>query len=288
MTQAELDAEYDVERSVPDFMVHARHFIDESKLARHRVNCRLDVAYGPTLDEHLDLFPARRGPAPVVVFFHGGYWRMLSSKDFSMAGLGPAALGAAVANVNYSLCPKVAIDEIVRQARAAVAWTHAHAADFGGDPDRIFVAGHSAGAHLAAMTLATDWAGDYGLPDDTIKGALLVSGLYDLRPLPYCFVQPALQLTADQVQRNSPMLSPPLRRDLPVIVSWGGAEPAEFRRQSEDFLTAWQRAGNPGEPLCQAEANHFTALYGMGDADSVLCRALARLMGLARPSAGRR
>ena len=140
-TQQEIDAEYDVEKSVPDFMVYARHFIEESKLARHRLKCELDVPYGATRDEHLDIFPAANRRAPILIFFHGGYWRMLSSKEFSCVALGPAPAGVTVVNVNYSLCPKVTIDEIVRQARAAVAWTYRHAEDFGGDRERIFVSG---------------------------------------------------------------------------------------------------------------------------------------------------
>jgi arylformamidase len=277
-TQAEIDSAYDVEKSVPDFMVYARHYIDESKLARHRLKCELDVPYGPTRDEHLDVFPAGRG-APILLFFHGGYWRMLSSKEFSCVALGPVAGGVTVLNVNYSLCPKVSMDEIVRQCRAAVAWAYRHAAQHSGDRDRIYVAGHSAGGHIVAMLLATDWEGEYGLPADLIKGALPVSGLFDLRPFRYSWLQPALQLTADEVGRNSPLFH--LRRNrAPVLASWGGAESSEFARQSEEFVQAWRMAGNHGELWAQPECNHFTAIYGFENAKSELCRRLFRLMGL--------
>jgi len=291
-TQEALDLEYDVERQVGDFSAYARHYVDNSKLARHRLKCVLDVPYGATLDERLDIFPAASAPAPVLVFFHGGYWRMLSNKEFSLVALGPVPVGIAVVNVNYSLCPKVTIDEIVRQARAAVAWTWREGARYGIDRDRLYVAGHSAGAHLAAMALKADWSGDYGMPVDAIRGAFCVSGLYDLRPLPYCFVQPSLQLTPDQVFRNSPALDPPRRSSAAMIVSWGGEESAEFRRQSQDLVSLWQRAGNTCEALPQPQANHFTALYGLEDAASPLCAALLRLMGMdvaaRRPSLLRR
>jgi arylformamidase len=279
-SQAQIDSEYDVEKSVPDFMVYARHYIDESKLARHRLRCDLDVRYGPTLDEHLDLFHGDGRRSPVLLFFHGGYWRMLSSKEFSCVALGPAQAGVAVLNVNYSLCPKVDLGEIVRQSRAAVVWAWRHAADFGGDRERIYVAGHSAGGHIAGMLLATDWQTDYGLPADVIKGAMPVSGLFDLRALRYSWLQPMLQLDAEQVERQSPLFH--VRRNAaPILVSWGGAESAEFERQSREYLAAWELAGNRGEAWPQPEANHFTAIYGFEDPKSELCRRLFRLMGVA-------
>ncbi len=282
-TQAELDEQYDVERSVPDFMAYARHYVDESKLARHRLRCSLDVPYGPTRDEHLDVFPAAERGAPVLVFFHGGYWRMLSSKDFSCVALGPVAAGITVVNVNYALCPKVTIDEITRQARAAVAWTYRNASTFGADPEQLYVTGHSAGGHLTAMCVATDWPGEYGLPADIIKGAFPISGLFDLRPLRYTMLQPMLQFTGDEIARNSPLRA--VRRSgVPMVVSYGGAESAEFARQSRAYLNAWTSAGNTGELWEQPGANHFTAIYGFEDRKSGLCQRLLRLMR--RPSRG--
>ena len=277
-TQEALDAEYDVERAVPDFAVYARHFVEQSRLARHRLRCELDVRYGPTRDEHLEIYPAGPG-SPVLVFFHGGYWRMLSCREFSCVALGPVAAGITVVNVNYALAPKVTVDEIVRQARAAIAWTYAHVAEWGGDPRRIYASGHSAGGQLTAMAALTDWAGEYGLPPDLLKGGLPISGVFDLRPLPYCFVQPALQLTGEQVVRNSPHLVA-RRCGVPLTVAWGGAETAEFQRQSTDFLHAWQMADNPGQPLALAGANHFDVLYGLEQPDSTLMRAVTQMMRL--------
>ena len=144
-----------------------------------------------------------------------------------MSALGPVAGGVHLLNVNYSLAPKVRLDEIVRQIRAAVAWTYHNAPGFGGDRERIYISGHSAGGHLSAMALATDWAGEYGLPAQVLKGGFMISGLYDLRPLRYSFVQPALQLDGDQVSRLSPLFAIP-KRDAEAVITVGGAEPGEF------------------------------------------------------------
>lgn len=279
-TPEALDAQYDVERSVPDFTVHARHYVDQSKLARHRLRCELDRRYGPTLAEHVDVFPGGGSRSPVLLFIHGGYWRMLSSKEFSCTALGPVAAGVTVVNVNYALCPAVTIEEIVRQARAAVAWTHRHARDFGGDPDRIYVSGHSAGGHLTAMCMNTDWSGDYGLPPDLVKGGLSVSGVFDLRPIRYTSMQPLLQIDEGIAQRCSPQLLPIRRQTAPFVFTVGGDEPSEFQRQTADYLQAWRMAGNAAEFLPQPGANHFDAIYGYEDPASPLCRALFRMMGV--------
>ena len=286
-SQAELDAQYDVERSVPDFTVYARHYADESKLARHRLRCDLDVSYGPTRAEHLDVFPAQRRDAPILLFLHGGYWRMLSSKEFSCVAMGPVAAGAAVVVVNYALCPEVGIDEIVRQARAAVAWTHRNARSFGGDPQRLFVSGHSAGGQLTAMCLNTDWERLYGLPSDTVKGGLSISGVFDLQPIRYTLMQPLLQIDDGVVVRNSPQRLPQRRTASPFLFTFGGDEPAEFQRQTMDYLQHWQMSGNRGEYLAQPGLNHFDAIYGFEDSRSALCKALFRMMDLPANTAAR-
>ncbi len=268
-TQAEIDAQYDVERSVPDFTIYARHYVDESRLARHRLRAELDVHYGPTRDETLDIFPAAERGAPVFVFIHGGYWRMLTSKEFSCVALGLHPLGITTVVVNYALCPKVSLDEITRQARAAVAWVLRRIDRHGGDPERVVLGGHSAGGHLTAMCLQTDWAGDYGLPVDPLAGAVMVSGLYDLRPLRYSNMQPMLQFDDGIIQRNSPLFH--VRRcATPALVTWGGLEPGEFQRQSDAFLEAWGAAGNRARRLPQSDRNHFDAIYGFEDPKSAL------------------
>ena len=276
-TRAQIDAEYDVERSVPDFAHYARQFVDGSAAARRTLEARLGLRYGPTLDEYVDVFPASRRGAPVLVFLHGGYWRILSARDFSFVASGPVAAGVTVAVVNYALCPTVTLDEIVRQTRAAIVWLWRHAREHNGDPENIHVCGHSAGGQLTVMAALTEWERDYGLPRNVVKSGIPISGLFDLEPLRHSFLQDDLRLDDGLVARNSPQfLVRPVR--VPLLVTCGGDESAEFLRQSEDFLEAWTGAGNRGARLTQPGRNHFTAITGFADADSALCREVFRMM----------
>ena len=277
-TQEELDEQYDPERTVQNAGFYADLYERESDLIRSERNHNLRVPFGPTLAEHADIYPAGDN-APVLVYVHGGYWRARTSREFGFVARGPGSRGVATLVPNYELCPRVTIDEIVRQTRAALAWTYENAGSFGGDPDHIHVAGHSAGGHLVATLLATDWEGEYGLPSDVIKGATVISGLFDLAPFPYTFLQPKLQLTWDQVRRNSPILHIPAAAP-PLLVAYGGNETAEFKRQSEDFLEAWRVEDLPGERLVLASKNHYDVIDGFLDAGSPLLSGIFVQMGL--------
>ncbi len=280
---ADIDAQYNPSIGLADPGEPLRHYQARAGQARATLasqGARLDVPYGPTRAETLDIFPASpdsplrtAAGAPVFVFLHGGYWRALSSKDFSGVALGLQARGITTVVVDYALCPKVTLDEIVRQARAAVAWVLRHIGEHGGDPGRVAVGGHSAGGHLAAMCLQTDWAGDYGLPADPLRAAVLVSGLYDLEPLRWSYLQPLLQFDADTVQRQSPLLGLPQAPacSARTWVTWGGAETAEFERQAREYAEAAGSRGQPCELSPQPGANHFSAIHGFEDPASPLC-----------------
>lgn len=278
-TQEAIDREYDVESIHPDFEGVVGRFLGLSEAARAHPGARFDVRFGPTLDEHVDIYPAD-GPAgrPVLLFVHGGYWRILSSKEFALATVGPLAHGIDVVVTNYSLAPKVTIDEITRQGRGAVAWVREHAASWGGDPDRIFVSGHSAGGQQTAMLLRTPWTEEYGLPADVVKGGVAISGVFDLRPLPYSWLAPALQLSRRTIETQSPALLAP-RAGAPLLVAWGGAETDEFRRQSEDYLSQCRAAGMDVEALELYGDDHFDAVIELNDPDSALTRATIELVG---------
>jgi arylformamidase len=270
----QIDAEYRPSSRIADAEALMRGYGERSADARTRLAGRFGIRYGPTLDEKLDIFPADRPDAPVFVFLHGGYWRAFAASDHSFVALGPVALGITTVVVDYSLCPKVTIDEITRQCRAAVAWTLRHIGAHGGDPTRVAVGGHSAGGHLSAMCLATRWVEDYGLERDPLAAAVLVSGIYDIAPLRHSFLQPTIQLDDGIVCRNSPLFA--VRPcATPVLVTWGDEESDEFARQSTSFHAAWQAEGNRSELLAQPGVNHFTAIHGFADPGHPLCQWLA-------------
>lgn len=279
-TQEEIDQQYDIESAL-DMPPYIKWLVEGSAQAREDLDCELDVRFGPTLDETVDIFPALRPGAPVLVFIHGGWWRLLSSKEVSLVACGPVAHDVTVVVMNYSLCPKVSIAEITRQSRAAIAWLHQHIVSYNGDPGRIFVAGHSAGGHQVGMLAITDWPGEYGLPADIIKGGVPISGLFDLRPFRYSWLQPKLLLTHEVIEQHSPLFHIPTTGwRPPLLVTLGGDESAEFHRQSQVFADAWRAAGAEAQMFDQPGKDHITAIAGFEDPDSPLCRAVSDFIGV--------
>jgi arylformamidase len=233
--------------------------------ARAGARCELDIVYGDGPNETLDVFPAARAGAPVLVFVHGGYWRSLDKADFSFVAPSFVADGAMVVVPNYALCPAVTIEQISLQMAAAVAWTWRHAARFGGDPSRIALAGHSAGGHLVAMLLSCRWkeVGD-DLPAQPLTGGLSISGLYDLEPVRHTpFLKADLRLTPAAVARLSPAFFP-RPRGAPLFAVAGGDESEEFIRQNRLIRDVW---GPTAVPVCETlpGTNHFTVLADLAD-----------------------
>lgn len=279
-TQAQIDAQYNPSLALATDANPMAHYQRQAQAARATLPCMLGVPYGPTLAETLDIFPAQEPNAPVFIFIHGGYWRALSSADFSGIALGLRPRGFTTVIVNYALCPTVTIDEIVRQTRSACAWVLRHIGSYAGDPNRVAIGGHSAGAHLTAMCLQTAWSGDYGLPTDPFRAAIVVSGLYDLAPLRYSYLQPMIQIDEGTVQRNSPAFLTRSCRT-PLWITWGADETSEFFRQSKVFHDAWLEKGNVALLEPQAQADHFTAIHGFENPQSALCQWLASVCGSA-------
>jgi arylformamidase len=278
-TQAELDEALNARGTAPDFDAVLRRYDEDSARVRARFKGRLGVAFGPSSEETLDIFPAARANAPVQLFIHGGYWRLLSRTENSFAAEALVPAGATVVVINYALAPHVSLDEIVRQCRASIAWTWKNARSFGADPDRLFISGHSAGGHLVGMMLATDWERDFGVPADVVKGATAVSGLYDMRPIQKSFVNEWLKLDEAGAVRNSPLLNLPTR-GCPLIISYGERDTGEFRRQSDEYLAAWRAKGHQGRYVDMPGFHHFDVMNEIANPKSALARAVFAQMGL--------
>lgn len=262
-----LDAQYNARAGIPEHPAILRRWAERSEAALEAGPHRLDIAYGSDASERLDLFlpQAAPGPAPVLVYIHGGYWRALDKRDQRFVAPPFAEAGALVVLPNYALCPAVSIEHIVRQMVQALAWVWRHAARYGGDPSRIVVAGHSAGGHLATMLLQCRWhqvAPD--LPPSLLRAALSVSGLYDLEPLRHApFLAADLRLDAASARRLSPARMPPPAGRLVALV--GGDESEEFHRQQALIARAWR-------PRVRAEVvpgcHHMNVLHTLADPGS--------------------
>ena len=270
-TQEEIDQEYNPRFIVENTDEVIKSYFTESQRVLREYSNRSAVAYGPTLSETLDIFPAEKLCSPIHIFFHGGYWHSLTSRDFAFVAEGLVRNGITAVLVNYALCPSVSIDEIVRQSRAAAAWTYRNAEDFGGNPEQITVSGHSAGGHLTGMLLSTDWEKNYGLPPNLIKGFLPVSGLFDLKPFPFSWLQPKLLLSSEQVLRNSPVFLKPVYSPH-VMVAVGADESHEFQRQSKNYTIFLQKHGVPAEYLSMPGKNHFNIIHDFLGDGGLLCK----------------
>ena len=257
------DRMYNNRAMVPGFATHLQQWASDSEHARRHTKCLTDISYGSGPNETLDIFPAASPQAPVLVFLHGGYWRALDKSDFSFVAPGFVEQEVCVVVPNYALCPSVGIPDIVMQMVKALAWVWRYIAQWGGDPGRIHVAGHSAGGHLAAMVLACQWQRhEADLPPDLVKSALSISGLYELESISRSpMLQADLRLDAEQVLRCSPAWMPPPAsgRLLSVV---GGLESAEFLRHNRLIRKAW---GAQRVPVCEElyGLQHFTALEAL-------------------------
>ena len=275
-----LDAQYFMRARHPDWESWFKKWKAWSEKVRSARSVKRDIAFGPSKDETLDVFYTRYNRSPVHIFIHGGYWQGMSKDDHSFVADGLVDAGAAVVIPNYTLAPEADIGEIVRQCRAAVAWTWRNAASFGGDPSRIFVSGHSAGGHLTAMMVSTDWPSfAQDLPADLIKGGCAISGLFDLEAMRLCYVNDKLKLTPDQVRRQSPINALP-ERGAPLIVAVGNDETSEFHRQSDTYAAQWLAKGFPLQTMRPAGLNHYSIVDAVGNPRHPLTRAMLAQMDL--------
>ncbi|MEU6265657.1 alpha/beta hydrolase [Saccharopolyspora shandongensis] len=254
-----LDAEYNVRAGIPDHEEIFARWVAESEQLRSAADVR-SAGYGDHPKQAFDVYlPATpTGADPLLVFVHGGYWQSLDKEMFGFLAAPYTARGICFASLDYRLAPEAGMDEIVADVRAGIAEIARRAPQFGADPGRIFVAGHSAGGHLAATAMATRWE-DLGLPADLVSGACAISGLYDLEPIQACYLNAKLGMTRETARRNSPVRQRPAHAS-PLILTFGGAESSEFARQQAELVRAWSAHGVPCEVVDQADGHHFDAV----------------------------
>lgn len=268
---------YNNRAAVPDHPEWMARYAKTSAEARAALAPALDLRYGPLPKQTLDLFVPAGGSARTFVYLHGGYWRSFDKSDFSFVAPAFVAAGCAVAVVNYDLCPDVTIATIVDECRQAIAWLWREGPPRGAGVGRLVVGGHSAGGHLAAMMLATEWNG-FGVEGDPIAGAVSVSGVHDLTPLVVSSYNADLRLDEREAARLSPALSRP-RSPAPLLLAVGADETSEFVRQTRILWDAWAESRPRGAraPLTVPGRHHFSVVVDYAHGDSELTRATLAL-----------
>lgn len=271
------DRQYNARAMIPDHAQIFERWKTRSQEARANLRCRLEIPYGTSAAERLDIFPAEGKSEALLVFIHGGYWRSLDKSDFSYLAPAFNRRGVTLALPNYGLCPNVGIEDIVKQNLLAIAWLWHHGVHYGVNPGRLYVAGHSAGGHLTAMMLAARW-NTYmpELPYNLVKGGLAVSGVYDLEPLVHApFVNQDLQLDQMLARRLSPVTMPPATT-APLYTAVGGNESDEFKRQNALIASTWRYVFAGDIPM--PGRNHLTVVEEFANPDSALFKGAMGMM----------
>ncbi|RGE47035.1 alpha/beta hydrolase [Comamonas testosteroni] len=291
-TQAHYDRQYNARASVQDPLAYIARYQQESQAALNLPGAVRNQRYSPRATDVLDIYlpqvqAEHRQAAPVFIFIHGGYWKALSKNESAFMAPALTQAGAVVVVPEYDLAPAVTLDHIVDQMRQAYAWVVRNIAIYGGDARNICVCGSSAGGHLVGMLLAQGWQQDYDLPADAVPAsAFPLSGLFDLQPLLTTHINAWMKLDDAAAMRNSPRFALPdtsTHGQCQLRVACGEFETHEFKRQSREYLAAWQARCLPGQWVEASATNHFDLPLQLADPQSIVHQTALQLMGLARP-----
>jgi arylformamidase len=281
MDQKELDDAYDQIVYAPNRdQVHERNAFNSERV-RARLGAPKRIAYGPTQIEQLDLFATDKPDAPIQVFIHGGAWRQRTVKDDAFRAEMIVRAGAHWIGLDFAGVENTNGDLLIMadQVRRGVAWVYKNAKSFGGDPDQLYISAHSSGAHLGGCVVTTDWEKHYGVPNTIIKGAMLCSGMYDLKPVRLSKRSAYVAFTDESEEKLSSQRRLD-RLNCPLIVAYGTYETPEFQRQGRDFAAAVKAAGKPVTLLVAKGYNHFEMAEMTGNPLSLLGRAALEQMKL--------
>ena len=281
MDQKELDDAYDQTKYAPNFLQVMKRYASNSAAMRARVGEPKRASYGPTPIERLEIYSPKRPNAPIHIHIHGGAWHQRPATDYAF----PAEM-LINAGAHYVVPDFISVDEsggelmpMVDQVRRCIAWTVRNAQSFGGDATRVYLSGFSSGSHLAGVALLTDWAKDFDLPDDVVRGAVLCSGLYDLKAVRLSARSKYVQIT-DEIEQTLSTQRHMEKIRTPLVLAHGSYETPEFQRQTRDFATALKAAGKPVQFFVNENYNHFEMMETFASPYGLLGRAVLEQMQL--------
>jgi arylformamidase len=271
------DDQFDLRSRNADFQEYFDKNDSLSAEAIEALPCQLDISYGNHPLQAVDYFPAKQGNAPIVIFIHGGYWRALDKKSYSFVAPSFIDSNCAVCSVNYRLAPEARLEEILDDVTKALRSIREHATAINGNPNDLYVTGHSAGGHLALMTaMLLQEKNDPLL--SSIKGVLSLSGLFDLDPVRNSFLNETLNFDDSTVTRLSPILNEAFSTNIPLRFAVGGDETDEFIRQSQTISERMTANGNDSQYSLLSNLNHFDIVYELGKPDGVLKKQLLEMI----------
>lgn len=272
-SQEELDNQYNNRLHVPDFATYLERWDTWSEAARQKHSYVKDLPYGDHPRECLDIFPSDKRDSKVLVFIHGGYWQLFDKAKFHFVAAAFLPHHVTMVVINYPLHPAAAMDEIVASSRKAILWLQQHLAAYNADPRQVHIAGHSAGAHLAAMLISKESAVKI---ESFIKGMCLLSGLYNLIPVQLSYVNAGLGMDKETAVRNSPVNLPAVQT-CPLLVAAGEAETAEFKEQSRELYNHW-KTKTPVQLVELPGLNHFSILDALVDENTSLYKRMITMI----------
>jgi arylformamidase len=276
--QASLDSQFNNRQHVPDYANYLNRWELLSRQTERELPVLKDLRYGHLPGERLDVYPSLQPRSKTLIFIHGGYWHMLNKGMFHFIAKGFHSYGITTVLLTYPFATEVSMDQIVSSCRNAIKWLCKNAPSIHADSDQLYVAGHSAGGHLAAMLMATNWKRfNSHVPANVLKGACFISGLFDLVPIHLSYLNKELKMDRETAIRNSPIRLEPSTTG-PLVVAVGEAETTEFTHQSKEIYACWKDKGTAIQLLQLPQLNHYSIVETMVDQNAALHKTICRLM----------
>jgi len=274
--QAALDRQYNNRLQVPDYLFYLQRWESLSRQTEKKYTSIKDISYGELPGELLDIYPSSLPQSKTLIYIHGGYWQRLDKSDFQFIAEAFRSDNFTTVILTYPLAPAVCFFEIFLSCRKAIQWLHQNISHYYGDSDQMYVAGHSAGGHLAAMLLATDWS-YFNHPAEIIKGYCAISGLFNLIPIQLSDINEVLKMDKEMALRNSPVQLK-LLTQAPLLIAVGTDESDEFKDQSRELYAGWKEKNISLQLLEIPGLNHYSILETIIEPNAPLHQAMRRLM----------